>query len=126
MALVLLFCQFTHSQDIVVTGTISNEQNLRIAGAEVRLGQLNGKSNSKGIFTFKVNKFPATLTIKHRIYNDYLEVVRAPANKQDTIFLDIILENKSTELDEVTVILLTLHLGIMKFSWFAGKITTTS
>ena len=103
MALVLLFCQFTHSQDIVVTGTISNEQNLRIAGAEVRLGQLNGKSNSKGIFTFKVNKFPATLTIKHRIYNDYLEVVRAPANKQDTIFLDIILENKSTELDEVTV-----------------------
>jgi hypothetical protein len=103
MALALLSCQLAYSQDVVVIGTVSNGQSLPVAGAEVRLGPLNGKSNSKGVFTFKVNKFPVTLTIKHRLYNNYIEVVRAPINKQDTIFLDIILENKSTELDEVTV-----------------------
>lgn len=103
MAFMQLFCQSAYSQDVVVIGTISNEQNLRVTGAEVRLGQLNVKSNPKGMFSIRVNKFPAQLTVKHRLYADYLEVIRAPINKQDTIFLDVTLENKATELDEVTV-----------------------
>lgn len=98
-----LFCHTIYSQDVVVIGTVTNEQNQRVTGAEVRLGQLNIKSNSKGIFSLKINTFPAQLTIKHSLYADYLEVVRAPINKSDTIFLNVILEEKGTELAEVTV-----------------------
>lgn len=98
-----LVYQTTYSQDVVIKGTVANEQNQRVAGAEVRLGQQNAKTNSKGTFLFKINKFPAQLTIKHSLYKDYLEVIRAPSNKQDTIFLDLIMENKETELEEVTI-----------------------
>lgn len=98
-----LFYQSAYSQDVVIVGTVSNEQNQRVVGAEVRLGQLNGKTNSKGKFLFKINRFPAQLTIKHSLYKDYLEVIRAPQYKRDTLFLDLIMENKETELEEVTI-----------------------
>lgn len=99
----ILFYQAAYSQDVVVKGTVINEQNQRVIGAEVRLGQQNAKTNSKGTFLFKINEFPAQLTIKHSLYKDYLEVIRAPLNKRDTIFLDLIMENKETEIEEVTI-----------------------
>jgi hypothetical protein len=98
-----LFCQIAYSQDVVVKGTVINEQNQRVIGAEVRLGQLNAKTNSKGTFLFKINEFPAQLTVRHSLYKDYLEVIRAPMYRRDTLFLDVILENKETELEEVTI-----------------------
>lgn len=98
-----LVFQAAYSQDIVIKGTVINEQNQRVVGAEVRLGQQNAKTNSKGIFSFKINEFPAQLTIKHSLYKDYLEVIRAPINKEDTVFLELIVENKETELEEVTI-----------------------
>lgn len=96
-------CQAAYSQDVVVKGTVINEQNQRVVGAEVRLGQQNVKTNSKGTFLFKINQFPAQLTIRHSLYKDYLEVVRAPEYRRDTLFLDIMMENKETELEEVTI-----------------------
>jgi len=96
-------CQTAYSQDVVVKGTVINEQNQRVAGAEVRLGQQNTKTNSKGTFLFKINQFPAQLTIRHSLYKDYLEVIRTPEYRRDTLFLDLILENKETELEEVTI-----------------------
>jgi hypothetical protein len=98
-----VFCQVSYSQDVVVTGVVMNEQNQRITGAEIKLGQANSRSNSKGTFTLKTTIFPLQLHIKHPLYKDYLEVVRAPINKSDTIKLEIILEGKETELEEVTV-----------------------
>ncbi|MGV3610326.1 MAG: hypothetical protein ACO1N0_05225 [Fluviicola sp.] len=98
-----VFCEVSYSQDVVVTGVVMNEQNQRVAGAEIKMGQTNSKTNSKGGFTLKANIFPAQLTIKHPLYKAYFEVVRASANPGDTIQLEIFLEEKSTELDEVTV-----------------------
>lgn len=100
---ILLTCQIGYSQDVIVIGTVLNEQNQRVAGAEVRLGQFTTKSNSKGIFSVKTNAFPAQLTVKHNLYKSYFEVVRAPVNKRDTLFLEILLEGKETELEEVTI-----------------------
>lgn len=91
------------AQDIIVIGTVSNDQNQKLVGAEVRLGQQNSKTNSKGAFSFKLNKFPAQLSIKHVLYKEYIGFVRAPLNQKDTLFLDVILENKTTELEEVTI-----------------------
>lgn len=98
-----MFYQVSYSQDVVVTGVVMNEYNQRITGAEIKLGQANSKTNSKGIFTLKTNVFPSQMQIKHPLYKEYLEVVRAPVNKADTIRLEIILEGKETELEEVTV-----------------------
>jgi hypothetical protein len=98
-----LFYQAAYSQDVVVKGTVINEQNQRVVGAEVRLGQQNAKTNSKGTFLFKINEFPAQLTIRHSLYKEYLEVIRAPMYRRDTLFLDIMMENKETELEEVTI-----------------------
>lgn len=99
----LLFGSIATAQDIVVIGTVSNDQNQKLVGAEVRLGQQNSKTNSKGAFSFKLNKFPAQLSIKHVLYKEYIGFVRAPLNQKDTLFLDVILENKTTELEEVTI-----------------------
>ncbi|MNJ83999.1 hypothetical protein D3C87_14330 [compost metagenome] len=99
----LLFGSIATAQDIVVIGTVSNDQNQKVVGAEVRLGQQNGKTNSKGRFVFKLAKFPAQLSIKHNLYKEYIGFVRTPINQQDTIFLDVTLENKTTELEEVTI-----------------------
>ncbi len=98
-----LFCGAAFSQDVVVMGTVLNEQNQRIVGAEIKLGPMNIKSNSKGNFVLKINAFPAQLNVKHPLYKNYFEVVRAPINKNDTIFLEIFLEGKETELEEVTI-----------------------
>ena len=98
-----LFSPWCYSQEVVVTGIVINEQNQRVSGAEVKLGQANTKTNSKGIFTARINAFPVQLHIKHPLYKDYFEVVRAPVHKNDTIKLDLILEGKETELEEVTI-----------------------
>lgn len=104
MVLVLqVFCQRVYSQEVVVSGTVLNEQNQPVSGAEIRLGKSNTKSGSKGKFLVKVAEFPAQLMIKHSQYKSYLEVVRAPTHKSDTVFLEIVLEGKETELEEVTV-----------------------
>jgi len=98
-----MFCLSAYSQDVIVTGTVLNEQNQRVAGAEIKLGPANVKTNSAGVFTLRANVFPVQLHLKHPLYKDYFEVVRAPINKGDTIQLEIILEGKETELEEVTV-----------------------
>ncbi len=103
MISLFLFISIANAQDIVVTGTVLNDQNQKVVGAEVKLGQQNGKTNSKGAFSFKLNKFPAQLTIKHTLYKEYIGFVRTPPDQKDTIFLNIILENKATELEEVTI-----------------------
>ena len=103
MVLVLqVFCQTVYSQEIIVSGMVLNEQNQPVSGAEVRLGKSNTKSNSRGSFLLKLTEFPAQLTVKHSQYKSYLEVVRAPVHKSDTIFLAIVLEGKETELEEVS------------------------
>lgn len=101
--LLLLFGCTVYSQDVVVTGTVMNEQNQRVSGAEIQLGAANVKSNSKGIFLLRTTNLPAQLHAKHPLYKDYFEVVRAPVNKNDTLKVEIILEGKETELEEVTV-----------------------
>lgn len=103
MVFTLLFTSIVNAQEIIVTGIVSNDQNQKIVGAEIRIGQQNGKTNSKGTFTFRLTKFPAQLIIKHSLYKEYIGVVRAPLNQKDTVFLNITLENKETELQEVTI-----------------------
>lgn len=98
-----LFGLFVYSQEVVVIGTVSNEQNQRVAGAEIELGQAHVKTNAKGLFFLKAIAFPAQIHIKHSLYKDYFEVVRAPINRRDTLYLDIFLEGKETELEEVTI-----------------------
>ncbi len=99
----LLFCISAWSQEVIVSGTVMNEQNQRIAGAEIRLGAVNVKSNSKGMFLLRVTDLPAQLNVKHPLYKNYFEVVRPPVYARDTVKLDIFLEGKETELEEVTV-----------------------
>lgn len=103
MVFTLLLSLTVNAQEIVVIGTVSNDQNQKITGAEVRLGQQNSKTNSKGVFSFKLTKFPAQLTIKHALYKEYIGVVRAPLDQKDTVFLEVILESKVTEIEEVTI-----------------------
>lgn len=100
---VQFFCFASFSQDVVVTGIVMNEQNVRVANAEIKLGTANVKSNSKGVFTLRANKLPAQMDIKHPAYKEYAEVVRAPIRQGDTLKLEIILEGKETELEEVTI-----------------------
>lgn len=97
------FYQTAYSQDVVVRGTVLNEQNQAVSGAEIRLGKITTKTNSKGAFLVQLTQFPAQLTIKHFQYKNYLEVVRAPLHVSDTVYLDIVLEGKETQLEEVTV-----------------------
>jgi hypothetical protein len=97
------FCFASYSQDVVVTGIVMNEQNVRVANAEIKLGTANVKSNSKGVFILHANKLPAQLKVKHPAYKEYAEVVRAPIRQGDTLKLEIILEGKETELEEVTI-----------------------
>ncbi len=103
MICIHLFCMNVHSQDVVVTGTVLNEQNQRVSGAEIKLGPANVKTNSIGVFTLRSNVFPVQLHLKHPLYKDYFEVVRAPINNSDTVKLEIVLEGKETELEEVTI-----------------------
>lgn len=98
-----LFYLNVYSQDVVVTGTVLNEQNQRVTGAEIQLGPANVKTNSVGVFILRASAFPVQLHLKHPLYKDYFEVVRAPINKGDTVQLEIILESKETELEEVTI-----------------------
>lgn len=100
---VQFLCFASYSQDIVVTGIVMNEQNVRVANAEIKLGTANVKSNSKGVFILRANKLPAQMNVKHPSYKEYAEVVRAPIRQGDTLKLEIILEGKETELEEVTV-----------------------
>lgn len=97
------FCIAAFSQNVVVTGIVMNEQNVRVANAEIKLGTSNVKSNSKGVFTLSVSKLPAQMNVKHASYKEYVEVVRAPLRQGDTLKLEIILEGRETELEEVTV-----------------------
>jgi hypothetical protein len=97
------FCITAYSQDVIVTGIVMNEQNVRVPNAEIKLGTANVKSNSKGVFTLHASKLPAQMNVKHPSYKNYEEVVRAPIRRGDTLKLEIILEGKETELEEVTI-----------------------
>ncbi len=97
------FCIAAWSQNVVVTGVVMNEQNVRIANAEIKLGAANVKSNSKGTFILSISKLPAQMNVKHPLYKEYIEVLRAPIRYGDTLKLEIILEGKETELEEVTI-----------------------
>ncbi|MNK05383.1 hypothetical protein D3C87_232650 [compost metagenome] len=101
--LLIVFCHVAYSQETVVIGNVMNDQHQRIPSAEIRLGKITIKSNSKGTFQVKTAEFPVQLSVKHSQYKSYLEVVRAPAHKGDTVFLDIVLGGKETQLEEVTV-----------------------
>ncbi len=92
-----------YAQETIVSGTVMNEENQRVPGAEIRMGQVTAKSNAQGIFTLRIGKFPVQLSIKHPLYNEYLEVVRPPVTRSDTLFLTLFLEAKATQLEEVTV-----------------------
>lgn len=99
----LLFCIAAYSQDVIVTGVVMNEQNVRVANAEIKLGTANVKSNAKGMFILHASQLPAQMNVKHPSYKNYVEVVRAPLRVSDTLKLEVILEGKETELEEVTV-----------------------
>lgn len=99
----LLFCIAAYSQDVIVTGVVMNEQNARVANAEIKLGTANVKSNAKGMFILHASQLPAQMNVKHPSYKNYVEVVRAPLRVSDTLKLEVILEGKETELEEVTV-----------------------
>lgn len=96
---------FTFGQETTVIGKITNEQDVLVSEASIQLGQQNARSNSKGVFTIRINpnSLPSQLTIKHSLYKNHQEIVRAPIHTSDTLFLTIVMKDKVTELEEVTV-----------------------
>lgn len=89
--------------EIVVMGKVVNERGTPIKDASVKLGSTDARTNPNGVFILKNTMFPAQLTVTHRLYSDYLDMVVLPEREKDTLRVFVLMTGKETQLDEVTV-----------------------
>jgi len=91
------------AQQYVIVGTVTNSENIPIGKAVVSVENASTSTNSKGSFTIHCPILPNVLTIKHHSYALKEYFVNYPPTGQDTLFVTIQLEDKQTQLEEVTI-----------------------
>ena len=91
------------AQETVVAGKVLNENQQPVGGAAVQLGQFFSTTDGSGKFSMKTPYLPLLLNVKHPFYKSYEQVVTRTNRLNDTVFLEIVLEEKSTDLDEVVI-----------------------
>lgn len=89
--------------EVVVKGKVITETGTPIKNATVKLGNSDGRTNSEGIFVLRNTTFPVQLTVKHSLFSEYVDIIPFPERWKDTLQVLVVMQDKETELDEVTV-----------------------
>lgn len=102
----LLICLPTlnvRAQEVVVKGSIRNSNGLPVENAAVQLGKDLTSSDKRGVFIVETPYLPLLLSVKHPFYDPWEEVVSRKGREGDTVFVEIVLAEQSTDLDEVEI-----------------------
>lgn len=89
--------------DIIIKGKVVNETGAPVKNASVKIDIHNARTNANGIFILRNGNFPAQITVKGNLYNDYTDILLFPEKWKDTMMVYVVMEGKETQLDEVTV-----------------------
>lgn len=89
--------------DIVIKGKVVNESGTPVKNASVQVDIHNTRSNSDGFFYLKNQNFPAIITVKSNLYDEFQDVLLFPEKWKDTLEVFVVLTPKTTQLDEVTI-----------------------
>ena len=90
-------------EDIIIKGKVVNESGSPVKNASVQIDILNARTNANGYFVLKNGNFPAQITVKASQYTTYTDILLFPEKWKDTMLVSIILTDKETQLEEVTV-----------------------
>ncbi len=89
--------------EVVVKGKVVTEAGTPVKSATVKLGSVDGRTNSDGIFVLRNSTFPVQLSVKHPLFSEYVDMLIFPERWRDTLQVFVIMQGKETALDEVTV-----------------------
>jgi len=103
-----------YGQRYVIAGTVTNAANVPVKKAVISVENASTTTNSKGYFAIRCPILPNVLTIKHPSFAVEEYYVNYPPTGQDTLFVTIQLEDKHTDLEEVTI-------SASKISWAYPK-----
>ena len=95
----LSWCQ----DDIIINGKVVYETGRPVKNASVKIDIHNARTNSNGNFIIKNGNFPAQITVKGNLYNDYTDILLFPDKWKDTMTVYVVMSGKETQLDEVTI-----------------------
>ncbi|WP_343637132.1 carboxypeptidase-like regulatory domain-containing protein [Fluviicola sp.] len=99
----LLTCSSRAQDDIIIKGKVVNENGAPVKNASVQIDIHNARTNSNGNFLIKNGNFPAQITVKGNLYNDYIDILLFPEKWKDTMMVYVVMSGKETQLDEVTI-----------------------
>lgn len=100
----VLVTDFSWAQlEIVIKGKVVNESGAAIKNASVQIDIQNTRTNSEGYFYVRNQNFPAQLTVKSSLYDEYQDILLFPEKWKDTMTVFVVMAPKSTQLEEVTI-----------------------
>jgi hypothetical protein len=92
-----------YAQHYTIAGYVISPANTPVNDALVTIGTSSTGTNSKGYFTIKTDILPDVLTASHREFADKEVFINLPPLGNDTIFVQVRMEDKHTELEEVRI-----------------------
>lgn len=92
------------TRNIVIRGRVTDADNLAVSEATVIIGELQTQTAQNGTFEIQNPKLPLLLRVTHSSYEPYQKLITLQSFRTDILYLDIQLENKVTDLEEVEVV----------------------
>lgn len=99
----LLSALSVSGQNFYVSGRVLNTLDQPLGKTQISDGQKTITTTSDGYFLLTNQFLPNVITVKHNHYGVREVFVNQPPIGQDTVYLTVILNEKATELEEVTV-----------------------
>ncbi|MNJ83997.1 hypothetical protein D3C87_14310 [compost metagenome] len=89
--------------EIIIKGKVVNELGAPVKNASVQIDIHNARTNSNGIFVLRNQNFPAHITVKSGLYNEFEDILLFPEKWKDTLMVSVVMTSKETQLEEVTI-----------------------
>lgn len=103
LLLAILSVGYLRAQRTFIKGVVLNEQETPVPRAMVSVDHLSVSTNSAGEFIIRCEILPNVVTVRHHRYATREQLVNLPPPGTDTLYVVIHLQDKSTDLEEVTV-----------------------
>lgn len=99
----ILFMHALHSQNYVVCGRVFSPDDTPLGKVQVSDGSKIISTNSDGKFVCTAQFLPNVYTFKHPHYGEKEVFVNLPQPGLDTMYINIYMTGKETELEEITI-----------------------
>jgi hypothetical protein len=104
--IIYLTCCYTNAQTIVIGKIIDQQEKTAISNVYVldSISRRVAVSNTNGVFSLSLEHIPTIIRFSHVSYITHQQVISEKQIRNDTVFLDISLKPKVTDLISVDVI----------------------